>query len=129
MDIKSIFKSTLPTIVLLVLDIMWITFYMGPQYKIMVPKIQGSEMQVNLWYPIAAYLLMVMGLYLFVLPNVKSSQDALVYGGLFGTILYGVYDFTAGTVFKSWDLKLALIDVAWGAFVYYIASMSKVKFQ
>ena len=98
----------------------------------MIPRIQGSELKMNILSSVAAYFLMVVALIYLVLPNIRSSslyrlQDSIRYGALFGLVAYGIYDFTAGAVFKNWDFNLAIIDICWGAFVYaitvYIASM------
>ena len=35
------------TLILLVLDLIWLKTYMGPRYNTMINKIQGSEMKVN----------------------------------------------------------------------------------
>lgn len=119
-------------LVLLFLDFLWIWLYMGKQYDNMVPRIQGKGLKMNMVSAMIAYLLMVIALIYLVLPNIRSSPthrlyDSLRYGALFGLVAYGIYDFTAGAIFTNWDFKLAIIDVAWGAFVYfvtvYIASM------
>ena len=114
------------TTTLLVLDILWITLFMGSRYKIMIKDIQGSSMTTNILYAFIAYTLMVIGLNHFVLPNIDVSnvslQDCLSYGFIFGIVLYGVYDFTIGAVLKKWDMKLAVTDVLWGGFVYFAAS-------
>ena len=98
---------------------------MGKKYSLMIPKIQGSKMETNLVYAVFAYLLMLVGLNHFVLPrlNIKNItiEDCLKYGFTFGVILYGVYDFTAGAVFKNWNLNLALVDVLWGGIVYFLS--------
>ena len=113
------------TLILLVLDLIWLKIYMGPRYIIMINKIQGSEMKVNNIYAFFAYLLMVIGLNTFVLPKLNfkniNVKDCLKYGFLFGIILYGVYDFTCGAVFEKWNTKLALIDVLWGGVVYFLS--------
>ncbi len=113
------------SLTLLILDFLWLGGFMGNKYSIMIPKIQGSKMETNLMYAIFAYLLMLFGLNHFVLPrlNIKNIkiEDCLKYGFTFGVILYGVYDFTAGAVFKNWDLNLALIDVLWGGIVYFLS--------
>ena len=114
------------TSTLLVLDILWISLFMGSRYKIMIKDIQGSSMTTNILYAFIAYTLMVIGLNHFVLPNIDVSnvslQDCLSYGFIFGIVLYGVYDFTIGAVLKKWDMKLAVTDVLWGGFVYFAAS-------
>ena len=124
--------------ILLILDGIWISAVMGKYYNTMIKKIQGSEMTVNKVCVVLAYSLMVAGLLLFVLPNTKDKKsllrDSLIYGGLFGIILYGVYDFTAGAVFKDWDMKVAILDVAWGRIcILYFSlpfwpNISKIRF-
>jgi len=111
--------------VLLICDLLWIYLYMGGQYSRLVRNIQGSEMVVNPLMGVLAYLLMIVGLVLFVLPRIREGhelQDSLMYGLIFGIVLYGVYDFTAGAVLKNWDVKLAVTDVMWGGIVYFMAA-------
>ena len=111
--------------VLLILDLLWIYIYMGSQYSSLVQDIQGSEMVVTPWMGALAYLLMVIGLVVFVLPRIRKGhewEDSLRYGFTFGIVLYGVYDFTAGAVLKNWDRKLAVVDVLWGGIVYLTAA-------
>lgn len=115
----------LSVVILLVFDFLWIGLFMGNQYKKQTRRIQGSEMEVNYKFALMAYILMVVGLILFVLPNIREGRefkDSLIYGFTFGVVVYGVYDFTAGAVFKNWNTKLAMIDILWGGFVYFMAS-------
>ena len=98
---------------------------MNNQYGTLVRTIQGDNMKANPVFAVLAYLLMIVGLNVFVLPNIRKGyelEDSLKYGMTFGIVLYGVYDFTAGAVFSKWDKKLAVIDVLWGGFVYFLAS-------
>jgi uncharacterized membrane protein len=44
-------------------------------------------------------------------------QQALAMGALLGLLAYGTYDLTNLAVMKGFTLKIALIDMAWGAFV------------
>jgi len=116
------------SLVLFILDIIWIKFYMGEQYTPLVKKIQKKNMEVNKVSALLAYILMVIGLNKFVLPLVDLNninfKNCLESGFLFGLIVYGVYDFTCGAVFKDWDFKLAIIDILWGGFVYFISCYS-----
>ena len=118
-------QSIIATLVLLFADFLWIGLYMGKQYQSQVRTIQGSDLKANPVFIILAYLLMVVGLNVFVLPNIRKGHelvDSLKYGLTFGIILYGVYDFTSGAVLTKWNKKLAIIDVLWGGFVFFIAS-------
>ena len=114
-------------ITLLVLDAFWLYMFMIPRYEIMVKKIQGSHMKVRGWAALCAYALMVLGLCIFVIPRVATYQDAFVYGGLFGLVTYGIFDFTCLTTFSDFDVKLAMIDVLWGSFVYFMAALVSIQ--
>jgi uncharacterized membrane protein len=123
-------KLIISSFLLLALDLIWLKGYMGNEYRKMIRKIQGSDMQVNTVYAIMSYALMIIGLNVFVIPNINKDNlmmDSLKYGFLFGIVLYGVYDFTIGAVLKGWNFKLALIDVLWGGIVYFLASYLTFK--
>ena len=118
-------QRVISTVVLLLADFAWLGLYMNNQYGTLVRTIQGDNMKANPVFAVLAYLLMIVGLNVFVLPNIRKGyelEDSLKYGMTFGIVLYGVYDFTAGAVFSKWDKKLAVIDVLWGGFVYFLAS-------
>ena len=124
MELKHKIASTL---ILLILDIIWIYFFMGPRYTTQIKQIQGSKMEVNKLSALMAYTLMVIGLQTFVLPKLKndlSIKNCLSVSFVFGIILYGVYDFTCGAVFKDWNWNIAIMDVLWGGFVYFLATYS-----
>ena len=123
-------KLIISSFLLLTLDMIWLKGYMGNEYRKMIRKIQGSDMQVNTVYAIMSYTLMIIGLNVFVIPNINKDNlmmDSLKYGFLFGIVLYGVYDFTIGAVLQGWNFKLALIDVLWGGIVYFLASYLTFK--
>jgi len=111
--------------ILLLLDFMWIGLFMGKKYTRMISEVQGSDMEVKLPFVILAYLLMSIGLVVFVLPNIRKGnelKDSLMYGFTFGIVVYGIYDFTIGAVITNWDNKLAAVDILWGGFVYGITA-------
>lgn len=122
----SNFKRNLVAIgILLLLDFMWIGLFMGKKYTRMISEVQGSDMEVKLPFVILAYLLMSIGLVVFVLPNIRKGnelKDSLMYGFTFGIVVYGIYDFTIGAVITNWDNKLAAVDILWGGFVYGITA-------
>jgi uncharacterized membrane protein len=96
---------------------------MGEKYSVKIPEIQKSPLEINIIYGMMSYLLMLLGLNVFVIPNIKKPLiDSLKYGFTFGIILYGVYDFTSASVLKDWDMSLGLIDILWGGVVFFLAS-------
>ena len=121
-------KHIIATLVLLVLDFVWIWKFMGARYSEMVPNIQcGAPMSVRTQYAALSYLLMVVGLNLFVLPRIRKGSelpDSLLYGFGFGIVLYGVYDFTAAAILRDWDIQLATADILWGGTVYFLAALA-----
>lgn len=121
-DLKYRIASSL---ILLILDFMWLGGFMAPRYGVMIKDIQGTPMKANMLYALCSYLLMIVGLQQFVLPNLDfkniNVKDCLKYGFVFGVVVYGVYDFTAGAVIKNWDMNLALVDVLWGGVVYFLS--------
>lgn len=112
-------------ITLLILDILWLTLFMGDRYQTMIPMIQKQKMQINYYSAAGAYLLMI---YLLIFVVHKYKMD-LTESFIFGFCLYGVYDLTCGAIFNDWNFGLALIDMTWGGFVYmmtiYIMSFTK----
>ena len=73
----------------------------------------------------AFYLLYSIGLLIFVLKPAQmagSLQHALVYGALFGLVAYGTYDLTNLAVLKGFTLKIAIIDMVWGAVLTAVTS-------
>ena len=125
---NSIKYNLISTITLLILDFLWIWLFMGKSYAKMIPRIQGTPMKVKKISAILAYGLMVLGLNMFVINNISNEKtkkwEGLLRAFLFGIIVYGIYDFTAGSVLEKWDFKLAMIDILWGGFVYMISYLT-----
>ena len=118
-------KRIIASIFLLIFDFLWIGLFMGKQYKTQVKNIQGKPMKTNIMFAVLAYTLMVVGMCLFVMPNIRDSHaliDSLTYGLTFGLVLYGVYDFTIAAVLSKWNIPLAIADIAWGSFVFFISA-------
>lgn len=117
-------KELVAILALLVLDFMWLGFYMASEYNVLVKNIQGSKMNINVLSAIGAYTLMIVLLVNVVLKYNLSYLDTFI----FGFCVYGVYDLTCGAIFKNWDFKLALLDMIWGGVVYtsalYLAKYS-----
>ena len=116
-----------PSLTMLILDFIWLTMFMSKRYKVMIKDIQGEELKVNMIYAVLVYLLMIIGQQVYIKPLIKSKKDVLIYGGLFGLIVFGIYDLTAGAVIKKWDLKLAIIDILWGVFLFTVSSLPFIK--
>jgi uncharacterized membrane protein len=47
----------------------------------------------------------------------SAWHSAFIFGGLFGLMAYGTYDFSNMATLKTWSWKLASFGMAWGTFV------------
>ena len=109
----------------LVYDYFWFQFSL-PSYQKVVYSIQNSKMSVNLLSGALAYVLLALGMVQLVLPRMKTAnvQEALMYGGLYGLVMYGVFNFTNMAILKKWNLSTSLMDTLWGVFVCSLVAFS-----
>lgn len=81
---------------------------------------RGDSIEPVYWAAGLVYLLIPLGVVLFALPRVDPADpysSALGWGGLFGLVLYGVYDLTNMATLERWPLRMVLVDIGWGAFL------------
>ena len=96
-------------IILLVLDFIYISINKNA-FATQVADIQRVALKVNLLGAILCYILLIGGLYYFILMKKRPVLDAF----LFGLVIYGVYDTTIYALFKKWSPYLAIMDTLWG---------------
>ena len=121
--------TVVAVVVLLLLDFIWISSNTN-MYGKMVQKMQNTTMSVRLYSAIIAYILMIVGLVWVIFPiidaNIKLIKNkvvgALRFGGLFGLVVYGIYNSTNYAIFNDCSLKVAFIDTLWGVTVYSLAT-------
>ena len=130
LEILKMKEQIISSIILLILDIVWLNLVMKKRYGRMIPQIQGSKMALNYYYATLSYAFMIIGLNVFVIPHIDKKNlitSSLKFGFTFGLILYGVYDFTAGAVLTNWDFRLALLDILWGGVVFFLTCVLTFK--
>lgn len=94
---------------MLVLDAMYLTATRSI-FGATVAKIQRVAMQIRIEGAVVVYVLLVLGLYKFIISERRPVKDAAI----LGLVIYGVFDFTNYTMFKNYDLATALMDTTWG---------------
>jgi uncharacterized membrane protein len=77
-------------------------------------KIQNAPVTVRYYSAVLCYLLMVSGLYYFIIRENRTIWDAF----LLGVFVYGVYDLTVLSVFSKYTLEIALMDIVWGGILF-----------
>jgi uncharacterized membrane protein len=77
------------------------------------------------WLPLlSVYALLGAGLTVFVLPQVSATQDALLWGGLFGIIVYGIYELSNASLLARWPWPVVFVDILWGATTTSLATLA-----
>ncbi len=107
----------------LILDYIWLGrlmqgFYLselGPY-----ARVRGDTIVPVYWAAALVYLLLPLGAVLFALPRVDPAApllSSLIWGALFGLIVYGVYDLTNMATLERWPVKMVWVDIGWGTFL------------
>lgn len=109
------------------IDFLWLGLVANNLYSNELGSLVGAAggNMASRW-PAAAivYILLPLGLVLFILPRLGSGPRAwsLLWGAMFGLVVYGVYDLTNLALLPQWTLKVTIIDILWGMFLYAIVS-------
>ena len=81
----------------------------GILFKQMIERIQSRSLEPRLLAAIPAYLAMA-----YLLLQTKSYTEAALYG----FCVIAVYDMTNYTIFRDYDIKIAAMDMIWGAILF-----------
>lgn len=118
-------------VVIPVLDFVWLgliakNFYRDHLRPVANIGTSGS-IEITYWAAFAVYVLLALGIAALVggrIENAENWWQAALWGGLFGFVCYGVYDFTNHATLKTWPLPLLAADIAWGSFVCAAAALA-----
>jgi uncharacterized membrane protein len=97
------------------IDLVWLMWFARPTYMAEMGSLLRKE--PRLAAAIAFYILYAAGLMLFAIsPGLKtgSTLHGLFLGAALGFVAYGTYDLTNLSVVEGFNLRIALIDLAWG---------------
>ena len=109
-------------VTLAVLDAAWLGIVARDLYR---DKLGALLLEQPRWSAaILFYVLHTAGIVVFPLALSNSWPGALLYGALFGLVVYGVYDFTNLATLRGWPVSLTFIDLAWGTAVTAAACLA-----
>jgi uncharacterized membrane protein len=108
-----------------------------------VMLVQGTAMTINIASAAVCYLIIVFGLYYFVLrhiivPNATSAaasiqtlriNDGIKSAFFLGILVYGVYETTTLAVLRNWSITTALIDTTWGGTLFALTAYLFYKYK
>lgn len=107
----------------LLLDYLWLARLMQGFYLTELgsyARRRGTAIEPVYWAAAIVYLLLPLGVVLFALPRVDPAApllSSLGWGGLFGLVVYGVYDMTNMATLENWPARMVWIDICWGIFL------------
>ena len=112
------------------IDVMWIGFIAKDTLTNLIKPYLSFDASGNMItrtpYAIGAWLLIVAGVYVFVvktMPAESSSKDFFLKGALFGMISYGIYDLTNAALQIQWPITMIFLDVTWGSILCGICAL------
>ena len=120
----NIIYFVLVAIIVIFLDSIFL-FFMKNRFRKQLQKITGKPLSINIIGVIACYIILVFGLYYFVIYKNLSLFDS----ALMGFIIYGVYETTSMATFADWNILNAIIDTIWGATLFVLTKIlfDKIK--
>jgi uncharacterized membrane protein len=113
-------------ILVLLIDIPVISLLFKSRWEKTIKNIQGSNLNIKPIYAFITYILIPIGLLLFVYPKIDNKnwlQTSLLYGFLFGLAVYGTYSFTSCTYYKNYTYYDGFKDTIWGIILYCIVGL------
>lgn len=124
MDNKYIFTI----IYILFVEFIWIYIINSNKYIKLTENIQKKQFKINYLYTIIAYVFVLASIFLISIPFAKSKiqninkkeiiYKSLLYGGMVGFFIYGIYNLTSLSIYSDYDLIIGIMDTLWGTFLY-----------
>jgi len=125
-------KYIIIIILLFVLDIIWLSLN-AKYYSKMIKSIQNKDIKINIIYALFTYVLMIASIIFINIPFIESKikktdskteiiKKSLLYSGLLGLFIYGIYNGTNLATLENYDITVALKDTLWGVIIYTIVT-------
>ena len=121
------YQILLIMITFIILDIVWFSFSTKLIYEPTIFNIQKEPLQIRFIGGLISWLLLALGLYLFVLPLSHNLTDVMKYGALYGLIIYGIYNGTNYAILNNYDSKIFFPDLIWGIIISTLTSAIAYK--
>ena len=106
-------------LILFIIDILFITYVFSHQYKPLIKSVQKSTLEINYVSAFITYLIIIFGLYYFIIKDRRSILD----GVILGMVIYGVFAGTNYSLLKNWSFRVAIIDTVWGGILFGLTTM------
>jgi uncharacterized membrane protein len=102
---------------ILTLDYIWLGIitknFTIQEFGSLITVTNGS-IELNLVAGVLAWILIVIGCYVFAVRPSSDWKQAAKKGALVGLVIYGVYDLTNLAFINNYSLTFTIVDIAWG---------------
>jgi len=122
MNSKILKNITAITVILLALDFVYITLNRN-MFEVQVAEVQRVSLQMRPFGGVLSYIMLVIGLYYFIVREHRAIFDAF----LLGLVIYGVYEGTTYALFKKWKLNIVFMDTLWGGILFALTTFITYK--
>jgi uncharacterized membrane protein len=103
----------LVALIFVVVDIGFLRYMMG-YWDIQLRQIQGSGLKMDSLAGSLAYVVLVVGLYYFIMLDGKSP----IHAAILGWLIYLTYEFTNKAIFNNWNWQTVFMDGLWGGILF-----------
>jgi len=110
------------TVILLALDFIYISVIRN-MFEIQIADVQRVALQIRPLGAVLCYLLLVIGLYYFIVRENRPVFEAF----LLGLVIYGVYETTSYALLKKWKWNIVLMDTLWGGVLFALTTFITYK--
>ena len=105
------------TILILVIDCSYL-YGIRNIFSKQIMDVQNSPLKMDFLAAVLCYILIVFGLYYFIIREKKSVFEAF----MFGIIIYGIYELTTKAIITNWRWQTVLLDSVWGGILFGIVT-------
>lgn len=112
-------------IILLLLDIPFLTLYMKGRYQVLFNK-NNIALNVNMVYAFITYIIMALAWVIINQPGLTNTE-IIKRAMITGFVIYGVYSFTLASLLPHYDIYYALTETLWGTVLYTLATVILLK--
>lgn len=107
-------------LVVLAIDIPWITYVMAPAYRTFYRK-AGLVLKTKPVPAAIAYTIMTLAYYLLIGPG--DNLITIKKAASVGFVTYGIYAFTLLAILQAYPAWLAVAETIWGTVLFSIAAL------
>lgn len=104
-------------------DAIWLSQVAQRVYRPLIGEVLRPDF--NVAAAAVFYVIYISGLvYFAVAPGLakQSLATALINAAVFGFVAYATYDLTNQATLRVWDIRVTLLDMAWGTFASALAA-------